>query len=336
MHGSEGGKAWKGLPILIFTAATCAISLNKSLSVNYSPKSFSNFNNKWTALELKRYVSNTAWLANANLVPREIKDTSKVQLNELSLSSKAVVNKVNLSKSITLWEKPLGFSSKFTTTDMTTIKKNKGTNKITNNQRKTIQLTSRVKSIIIGILLSDGWIQKRTHWNPRIGLKQSIKNFPYLWFVYNELAYLTSGLPVLGKNIIRGKIFYSISFQTRQLESFNLLFNLLYIFTPMNHKINYVKTIKTDLFFYMDYIVLAHLIQGDGAKKNKGITLCTDNFSLQEVVLLINILILKFNINPTIHKEKKFFRIYINKIDLIKIKPFIEPYFVDHFLYKIN
>ena len=112
----------------------------------------------------------------------------------------------------------------------------------------------------------------------------------------------------------------------------------------MNHKINYVKTIKTDLFFYMDYIVLAHLIQGDGAKKNKGdgakknkgITLCTDNFSLQEVVLLINILILKFNINPTIHKEKKFFRIYINKIDLIKIKPFIEPYFVDHFLYKIN
>ena len=275
-------------------------------------------------------------LANANLVPREIKDTSKVQLNELSLSSKAVVNKVNLSKSITLWEKPLGFSSKFTTTDMTTIKKNKGTNKITNNQRKTIQLTSRVKSIIIGILLSDGWIQKRTHWNPRIGLKQSIKNFPYLWFVYNELAYLTSGLPVLGKNIIRGKIFYSISFQTRQLESFNLLFNLLYIFTPMNHKINYVKTIKTDLFFYMDYIVLAQLIQGDGAKKNKGITLCTDNFSLQEVVLLINILILKFNINPTIHKEKKFFRIYINKIDLIKIKPFIEPYFVDHFLYKIN
>ena len=26
-----------------FTAATCAISLNKSLSVNYSPKSFSNY-----------------------------------------------------------------------------------------------------------------------------------------------------------------------------------------------------------------------------------------------------------------------------------------------------
>ena len=315
-----------------FTAATCAISLNKSLSVNYSPKSFSNFNNKWTALELKRYVSNTAWLANANLVPREIKDTSKVQLNELSLSSKAVVNKVNLSKSITLWEKPLGFSSKFTTTDMTTIKKNKGTNKITNNQRKTIQLTSRVKSIIIGILLSDGWIQKRTHWNPRIGLKQSIKNFPYLWFVYNELAYLTSGLPVLGKNIIRGKIFYSVFLQTRQLACLNEIFNLFYL-TKYGQVI---KTVKQELFFYMDYMVLAHWIMGDGSKRAKGLVLCTDNFSLQEVVLLVNILILKFDINPTIQKEKNKFRIYINGKSLMKIKPFILPYFVDHFLYKIN
>jgi len=44
---------------------------------------------------------------------------------------------------------------------------------------------------------------------------------------------------------------------------------------------------------------------GDGSKRNKGITLCTDNFNIEEVILLINILIIKFNINPTIHKEKK-------------------------------
>ena len=37
---------------------------------------------------------------------------------------------------------------------------------------------------------------------------------------------------------------------------------------------------------------------GDGAKKNKGFTLCTDNFTLQEVIMLINIFIIKFNINP--------------------------------------
>ena len=83
-------------------------------------------------------------------------------------------------------------------------------------------------------------------------------------------------------------------------------------------------------------MVLAHWIMGDGSKRAKGIVLCTDNFSLQEVVLLVNILILTFDINPTIQKEKNKFRIYINEQSLMRIKPFILPYFVDHFLYKIN
>jgi len=270
-----------------FTAATCAISLNKSLSVNYSPKSFSNF--------IKTYkTTNTC-------------------------SSALALAHVDCKK-ITLWEKPLGFSSRFQEV------------KLTNIQRNSIQLTSQVKSILIGVLLSDGWIQKRIHWNPRIGLKQSIINFKYLWYVYNELSYLTSGLPLLGSSIMRGKKFFNVSFQTRQLDCLNEILNLMYIFKEGK----YVKTIKPELFFYMDYIALAHLIMGDGSIRNKGITLCTDNFTLQEVVMLINIFIIKFNISPTIHKEKGKFRIYINNNDLMKIKPFIKPYFVDHFLYKIN
>lgn len=267
-----------------FTAATCAISLNKPLSVNYSPKSFSNNFNKYI-------TTNT----NSNIHTEDCKE-------------------------ITLWEKPLGFSSRFQDV------------KLTNIQRNSIKLTSRSKSIIIGVLLSDGWIQKRIHWNPRIGLKQSIINFSYLWYVYSELCYLTSGLPLLGTSLMRGKKFNSVSFQSRQLGCLNEILELMYIFKENK----YVKTIKPELFLYMNYIVLAHLIMGDGAKKNKGITLCTDNFTLQEVVILINIFIIKFNISPSIHKEKKNFRIYINEKDLTKIKPFIEPYFVDHFLYKIN
>ena len=89
-----------------FTAATCVISLNKSLSVNYSPKSFS------SSIIIQNCES-------ANIYP---------------------------CKEITLWEKPLGFSSKYSNI------------KLTNIQRNILQLTSRVKSIIIGLLLSDGWI----------------------------------------------------------------------------------------------------------------------------------------------------------------------------------
>jgi hypothetical protein len=36
-----------------------------------------------------------------------------------------------------------------------------------------------------------------------------------------------------------------------------------------------------ELFDYLNEIVLAHWILGDGAKKNKGLTLCTDSFTLK-------------------------------------------------------
>jgi hypothetical protein len=137
---------------------------------------------------------------------------------------------------------------------------------------------------------------------------------------------------MLGKSLTRGKLFFAVYLQTRQLICLNEIFNLFCL--TNNGKI--VKTIKQELFFHMDYIVLAHWIMGDGSKRAKGLVLCTDNFTLQEVVLLVNILIIKFDINPTIQKEKNKFRIYLNDKSLMKIKHLILPHFVDHFLYKIN
>lgn len=224
------------------------------------------------------------------------------------------------SNQLTIWDKQLGFSSMF-------LKP-----KLTNIEKSFIKLTQRVKSIIVGLILSDAWLQKKGHWNPRIGFKQSLINFPYFWHVYNELAFLCSGLPIFSKAITRGKLFFSLTLQTRQLDCLKEIFNLFYL----SNKGQIIKTVKPDLFFYMDYLVLAHWIMGDGSKRAKGLVLCTDNFSLQEVVLLVNILIIKFEINPTIQKEKNKFRIYINEKSLIKIKPFIKIYFIDSMLYKLN
>jgi len=134
------------------------------------------------------------------------------------------------------------------------------------------------------------------------------------------------------KTVTRGKIFYSVYLQTRQLACLNEIFNLFYL--NINGQV--IKTVKQELFFHLDYLALAHWIMGDGSKRAKGLVLCTDNFTSQEIVLLVNILILKFDISPTIQREKNKFRIYINEKSLMKIKPFILPYFVNHFLYKIN
>lgn len=59
-----------------------------------------------------------------------------------------------------------------------------------------------IQSIIVGLLLSDGWltIANKTHNNARLGFKQTINNAPYVWFIFNELSHYCSNYPYLKKN----------------------------------------------------------------------------------------------------------------------------------------
>lgn len=220
---------------------------------------------------------------------------------------------------LTIWDKD------------SSIKSTYSKEKITQYERQKIELTTKSKNILIGIILSDGWCQKNSHWNPRIAIKQSIKNFPYIWYIYSELRYLCGIKPLyISKNRCRNKNFESITLQTRQLPCLNKIVNLFY-----NNNLK-EKIIKIELLSYMNYEILANWIMGDGAKKNKGITLCTDSFTQKEVIMLINMLIIKFKIQPTLHKEKSKYRIYINEKNLKEIKPKLEPYIIQHFKYKIS
>jgi len=140
---------------------------------------------------------------------------------------------------------------------------------------------------------------------------------------------LCSGYPWLVKALKRGKFFYAVEIQIRQLKCLNEIHNLF--FGDSN-----IKCIKPELYDYINYFSIAYWIMGDGAKRNKGITLCTDCFTFKEVVLLMNILKIKYDLNSTIQIEKYKPRIYINNIELRKILPFIKPYFVYSLLYKLS
>ena len=256
----------------------------------------------------------TGWVRYLIIKDLECKYSTKV------LSDK---NKNNKNK-IILWETDKDFS----------LNKKKMLKKF---ERNMIQISNFNKSIIIGLILSDGYIEKRKNWNARIQFEQSIKNFEYLWYVFNKFNIFNSNYPVLTNRTFRNKIFYTLVFKTRQLNCFNEYHNLFY----HNNK----KIIRTDLFFYIDYISLAHWIMADGSKRGKGLILCTDSYTITEVVILINILKIKFDLDSSIRYhisvlpkniKKKVQRIYIDKNNLDKIKPYIKHYFVDSMLYKIN
>lgn len=149
--------------------------------------------------------------------------------------------------------------------------------------------------------------------------------------MYTQLSLLCSSYPLLVSNHKRGKVFFAYTFQTRQLLCLYSIHSLFYTDREQPKR----KTITNEIFHYIDHIAICHWIMGDGAKKNKGIILCTDSFSFKEVVILMNVLVVKYNINSAIYLEKGKPRIYINLKELKKLLPYIKDHFVEDMLYKI-
>jgi hypothetical protein len=74
----------------------------------------------------------------------------------------------------------------------------------------------------------------------------------------------------------------------------------------------------------------------DGTKNYGGLTLQVQSFTIQEVVFIINCFIIKFDIDCSMHFQRKQPVIYIAADSMRKLKPKIEPYFVPSMKYKLD
>lgn len=73
-----------------------------------------------------------------------------------------------------------------------------------------------------------------------------------------------------------------------------------------------IKIIPQDIYNIINEISLAHWIICDGSKlSNGGLILCTDNFSVEDVIRLINVFYIKWDIPVRLHFYDKKPRIYI-------------------------
>ncbi len=89
--------------------------------------------------------------------------------------------------------------------------------------------------------------------------------------------------------------------------------------------INKTKIINFFVYNELTYIALAHWIIGDG----------TDSYSIKDVVMLINILIIKYDIYCTI-RYYSFPRIYVYKRYMPKLRSIVEPFMHISMMYKLG
>ncbi len=77
---------------------------------------------------------------------------------------------------------------------------------------------------------------------------------------------------------------------------------------------------------------------GDGIYiKGKGVVLCTDSYIREDVLLLAEVLSLRFGLSCTLHQRKaNQFRIYILKNSVENLSKIVLPFLIPTMKYKIG
>nr|YP_009945119.1 hypothetical protein [Monilinia laxa]QOE17483.1 hypothetical protein [Monilinia laxa] len=227
------------------------------------------------------------------------------------------------------------------------------------------KLSEYQRGIIVGLLLSDGWLSYASANNksPRFGFEQAFSQSSYVWSVYWMLSYYCYSLPKFKTKTRNSKQTSSVSFVTRSLPP-NCFVEFFYCFYHEGKKI-----IPEHIYHLLTPVSLAHLIMGDGSavsfpplffppsffynykfiiyivikffikKKGKnlgiGIRISTDSFTVQEVVRLINVLVIKYRLKCTLHMINNKPRIFISSKSMVLLTPIINPHIIPSMKYKL-
>lgn len=211
-----------------------------------------------------------------------------------------------------------------------------------------INIPKNILFTLVGIMISDGHIEYKSRRtlnsesilnknknmqvysiiNCRFRFKQSMEHFEYLFYVFNLLSGYCLSYPRLVKTRINRKDFFGVEIITRALPCFTVLRDIFYR--------GRIKIIPENLFDLLTYEGLAHIIMGDGAFKFKGITLNMQSYSIKELILFMNVLKIKFNIDCTLKKSRNQYTVYIKVNSAKNLYPKIKKFIVPSLRYKFE
>jgi len=205
-------------------------------------------------------------------------------------------------------------------------------------ERNEINLPDNINNALVGILLSDDHLQRRSlSSNVRFIFCQSgkIEKRPYFDLIYFMFRFCcTNDSEYYIKRWIskkKGEEYSSISFATKQLPCFTKIYSLWYL--------NKKKIVPTNIEELLTSEGLAYWIMEDGSRQNLGLHLSVYAFTWQKVKLLMSVLENKFDLKCSCHIHSSIggkWRIYIWEKSMEKLKILVTPYMVRSMLYKIQ
>ena len=192
---------------------------------------------------------------------------------------------------------------------------------------KAIELTNRQKSIIIGSLLGDSSLRK-TNINPIFTCEHGIKQLEYCKWKAKELESLGAKFSISKRKIVdkRTGLYYESAICRLPANPELLpIYNNLYI--------DGRKTITSEYLKDFDELSLAVMFMDDGSFNGKSISIATNCFTEEELILLLEFFKTKFNLTFHINSNHS---IYLLKKDFGHFKDIILPYMRQELLYKLS
>lgn len=205
-------------------------------------------------------------------------------------------------------------------------------------------IPSMVWEVITGELLGDGYLSydpvNKPQINGRLEFTFSAKILHYVNYLkFNVLASIcTSSNPTPWSNPkLEGKEPTQYWFSTKRLPAITNLYQLWYKQTDGK----FIKVLPFNIEELLTPIALAHWIMGDGYFTNGTLKICTDNFTKDEVLRLIKVLHVKYDIKATINQRTNpgdviKWRIRISKLSMDKLILLVRPYIISEMLYKLG
>ena|SRR3989338_3797758 len=187
-------------------------------------------------------------------------------------------------------------------------------------------LTQEQQDLIIGSLLGDGTLrrqnkQRRKH--PLFEVNHSAKYSVYVDWKYKMLQNLVLTGPK-ARRTNGDRIAYR--FTTRSLPQFDIFYETFY---PSGKKVLPTNIVLSPL-------TLAVWLMDDGNLNRNSIYLNTQQFTQQEQMNLLLLLKKQWNIDGTLNRDKKYYRIRLTKVGSDRYKDIVRSYILPIFQYKIG
>lgn len=211
----------------------------------------------------------------------------------------------------------------------------KGIKRLSFSERASIKLPDEVKEILIGILLGDAHIVRRTSTaNSRIVYAQTAvthkEYFDYVlsFFLPFCVKHYKTQSRIVKDNRTK-KTYSAISFTTMQLPCFNEYRELFY-------ELN-VKIVPANIYELLTPRGLAFWLMDDGSKHGSGMHISVYGFTNTDLDKLMFTLQDKLKLKCSIHynRDKKP-RIYIFKESMDILITLVKPYFIKEMVYKLG